>query len=140
MAGDAKVEALRKVSLFSGLRDRDLEQVARLVDEVDLPEGHVLMREGDPGSQAFVIATGEARVVRGGRDVATLGPGSVLGEMALVAEGPRVATATLTKPAHLFVLAHRDFHSLMDDVPQVRDCVLTEVARRLRALEPDKAH
>ncbi len=140
MAGDAKVEALRKVPLFGGLRDRDLEQVARLVDEVDLPEGHVLMREGEVGSQAFVIARGEARIVRGGRDIATAGPGSVLGEMALVAEGPRVATATLTKPAHLFVLAHREFHSLMDDVPQVRECVLTEVARRLRVLEPDKAH
>src|SRR5690242_17572440 len=62
MAGDAKVEALRKVPLFGGLRDRDLEQVARLVDEVDLPEGHVLMREGEVGSQAFVIASGEARI------------------------------------------------------------------------------
>lgn len=140
MAGDAKVEALRKVSLFGGLKERELDQVAQLVDEVDLPAGHVLMREGDRGSQAFILASGEARVVRDGREVAVLGPGSVLGEMALVAEGPRVATATLTKPSHLFVLAHREFHSLMADVPAVQECVLDEVARRLRVLEPDKAH
>lgn len=139
MAADGKMEALHSVPLFSDLRPRDLEQVAQLADEVDLPEGHVLMRQGDTGSQMFIIVSGEAKVERNGRELATVGPGSVLGEMAIVAEGPRVATATLTKPSHLFVLAHREFHSLMESQPAVRDCVLTEVARRLRNLEPDKA-
>jgi len=140
MAADGKIEALRSVSLFSDLGQRDLEHVAQLADEVDLPAGHVLMREGENGSQAFIIASGEARVERGGREVARLGPGSVLGEMSLLAEGPRVATATLTMPSRLFVLAHREFHSLMETQASVRDCVLNEVARRLRGLEPEKAH
>jgi CRP/FNR family cyclic AMP-dependent transcriptional regulator len=140
MAADGKVEALRAVSLFGGLRQRELEQVAQLADEVDVPAGHVLMREGETASQMFIISSGEARVERGGRELARLGPGSVLGEMALVAEGPRTATATVTEPAHLFVLAHREFHSLMEDIPAVRECVLNEVARRLRELEPDRAH
>lgn len=140
MAADGKIEALRGVSLFRDLRQRELELVAQLADEVDLPEGRVLMREGERGSEMFVIASGEARVEHGGRQIAVLGPGAVLGEMALIAEGPRVATATLTKPAHLFVLAHREFHSLMEDIPAVRECVLNEVARRLRELEPEKAH
>lgn len=140
MAADGKIGALRSMSLFRDLRQRDLEQVAQLVDEVDLPAGHVLMREGENGSQAFIIGSGEARVEQGGREIATLGPGAVLGEMAIVSEGPRVATATLTQPAHLYVLAHREFHSLMETLPTVRDCVLNEVARRLRELEPEKAH
>ena len=140
MAADGKIEALRSVSLFSNLRQRELEQVAQLADEVDVPAGHVLMREGEPANQMFVIASGGARVERGGRELARLGPGSVLGEMALIAEGPRTATATATEPTHLFVLAHREFHSLLESVPAVRDCVLDEVARRLRRLEPDKAH
>ena len=63
------------------------------LDEVDLPAGHVLMREGEIGSQMFMLVSGEARVEHGGREIAVLGPGSHLGEMALVAEGPRVATA-----------------------------------------------
>jgi CRP/FNR family cyclic AMP-dependent transcriptional regulator len=140
MAADGKIEALRSVSLFSELSQRDLEQVAQLADAVDLPAGHVLMREGQNGTQAFVIASGEAQVEQGGRTLATVGPGSVLGEMALLSEGPRAATATLTKPSRLFVLAHREFHSLMESQPAVRDCVLNEVARRLRELEPEKAH
>ena len=137
---DAKVEALRAVPLFKELSNRDLEQVARLADEVDLPAGHVLMREGESGSQMFIIASGEAMIERGGREITREGPGSFLGEMAIVAEGPRTATATLTKPSHLFVLAHREFHSLLDDVPAVRKCVLDEVAGRLRQLELDRAH
>jgi CRP/FNR family cyclic AMP-dependent transcriptional regulator len=140
MAADGKIEALRAVPLFGDLRQRDLEQVAQLTDEVDLPAGHVLMREGESGHQAFIIGSGEARVERGGREIATAGPGAVLGEMSLVAEGPRVATATLTKASHLFVLGHREFHSLMETQPSVRDCVLNEVARRLRKMEPEKAH
>ncbi len=140
MAADAKVEALRGVSLFAGLRNRDLEQVAKLADEIDRPAGYVLMREGEQGSQAFVLATGSARVERDGREIAMVGPGQIVGEIALLAEGPRTASATLTEPSHLFVLAHREFHSLLDNVPAVRDCVLNDVARRLRMLEPDKAH
>ena len=140
MAADGKVEALRSVSLFAGLRQRELEQVAQLADEVDLPEGQVIMREGESGSQMFIIASGEAKIERGGREIAREGPGAFLGEMAIVSEGPRTATATLTKPSHLFVLAHREFHSLMDELPAVRDCVMNEVARRLRELEPDRAH
>jgi CRP-like cAMP-binding protein len=140
MAADPKVEALRGVSLFSGLRDRDLQQVARLADEVDLPAGHVLMREGDQGSEAYVLASGEALIEQNGREIARVGPGGVIGEIALLAEGPRTASATLTQPSRLFVLAHREFHSLLDDVPAVRECVLNEVARRLRVVEPDQAH
>jgi len=140
MATDGKMEALHSVSLFSDLNQRDLERVGQLVDEVDLPAGQVLMREGESGSQMFIILSGEAKIERGGQVVATVGEGSVLGEMAIVAEGPRVASVTLTKPSRLFVLAHREFHSLMETMPSVRDCVLNEVARRLRGLEPDKAH
>jgi CRP/FNR family cyclic AMP-dependent transcriptional regulator len=140
MAADTKIQALRSVSLFSNLRDRELEELAQLADEVDLPAGHVLMREGETASQMFVIGSGAARVDRGGREIAQVGPGAVLGEMAIIAEGPRTATATLTEPGHLFVVGHREFHALMDDMPSVRECVLTEVARRLRRLELDKAH
>ena len=140
MAADAKVKALRGVSLFAGLRDRELEQVAKLVDEIDRPAGYVLMREGEQGSQAFVLESGGAKVERDGREIARVVPGEIIGEIALLAEGPRTASATLTEQSHLYVLAHREFHSLLDNVPAVRDCVLTEVARRLRVLEPDKAH
>jgi CRP-like cAMP-binding protein len=138
MATDGKMEALHSVPIFSDLKPDDLRKVQQLADEVDLPAGQVLMRQGETGSQMFIILDGEARVERDGREIAMAGFGDVLGEMSIVAEEPRVATATLTKPSHLFVIAHREFHALMDDHPSVRDCVLQGVARRLRELEPEK--
>jgi CRP-like cAMP-binding protein len=139
MAGDPKLDMLRSVSLFAGLRQRDLEQVARLADEIDVPGGRVLMREGDRGAEMFVIVSGEAKVERNGQEVARSGPGTVLGEIALLSESPRNATVTTTEPSRLLVLAHREFHSLLADVPAVRTCVMDELARRLSRLQPDQA-
>jgi CRP-like cAMP-binding protein len=138
MAGDPKLEMLRSVSLFSALGQRDLEQVAQLADEIDLPAGKVLMREGDRGAEMFVIVSGEAKIERDGREIDRSGPGTVLGEMALLSETPRTATVTLTEPSRLLVLAHREFHSLLADVPAVRTCVMDELARRLQKLQPDQ--
>ena len=139
-ATDTKREMLRAVSLFETLSDKELAAVERLADTVDVPAGHVLMRQGASGGEMFVIASGGVVVDRNGSEVATLGPGSVVGEMALLSEGPRTATVTTTEPSTLFVLAHREFHSLMDASAEVRNCVLTAVAHRIREGEEDRAH
>lgn len=133
-----KIDVLRSVSLFRALANRELERVAILADEVDLPAGKVLMQQGESGAEMFVLITGAARVDHDGRELKTLGPGSVVGEMALLSEGPRNSTVTLVEPAKVLVLAHREFHTLMEDVPEVRDCIVNEMARRLRELEADK--
>ena len=139
-ATDTKRDMLRAVSLFETLSDRELAAVERLADTVDVPAGHVLMRQGASGGEMFVIASGGVVVDRDGHEVATLGPGSVVGEMALISEGPRTATVTTTEPSTLFVLAHREFHSLMDTSAEVRDCVFKAVAHRIREVEADHAH
>ena len=140
MSSDSKVDLLRSIPLFAKLGRSELEQVARLADEVDVPAGHVLMRQGSTGSEAFVLASGAARADRDGDILASFEPGSMIGEIALISEGPRTATVTTTEPSRFFVLAHREFHSLMQAVPAVQQCVLDEMARRLRDLEPDNAH
>jgi CRP-like cAMP-binding protein len=139
-ATDTKREMLRGVSLFGTLSDRELAAVEQLADTVDVAAGHVLMRQGASGGEMFVIVSGGVVVDRDGRELASLGPGSVVGEMALLSEGPRTATVTATEPSTLFVLAHREFHSLMDTSPEVRDCVLNVVAQRIREVEEDHAH
>ena len=137
---DPKLERLHSIPLFAGLGGRELGRLGQLADRVDLPAGHVLMREGQNGSEMFIFAAGGALVERDGREIARCGPGDVVGEIALLSEGPRTATVTLTEPSTLFVLAHREFHTLMDDLPAVRMAVLDELARRLRVLELDRAH
>jgi CRP/FNR family transcriptional regulator, cyclic AMP receptor protein len=135
---DQKLQLLKQTPLLSGLKGGDLEEVGRLADEVDLPAGKVLMREGDPGREFFVIVDGTVRIERGGTTIRTMGPGDFLGDIALIVEGPRTATAIVETDARLFVVGHREFHSLMDRFPTIKMSVLESVALRLRALEPDR--
>ncbi len=140
MAGSSKVDLLRSIPLFARLSKGDLERVAQLADQVDVPSGRVLTREGDRGAEMFVIMSGRVRVERNGQEVADLGPGDWLGEMALVSEGDRTATATTTEPSQLLVVAHREFHALMDEMPTVRSAVFECVADRIRKLDSLASH
>jgi CRP/FNR family cyclic AMP-dependent transcriptional regulator len=134
---DAKVELLRRVPLFAGLGGRDLEEVARLVDEVDVPAGHVLTTQGQSGAEFFVIVSGSARVDRDGVKVMTLRDGDFLGEISLIDGRPRSATVTAETPLQLLVLAHREFHSLLDRFPTIQRAVLNALAERVRRTEPE---
>jgi CRP/FNR family cyclic AMP-dependent transcriptional regulator len=136
---DRKLELLRQVPLFSDLNSRDLAELGALVDEVDVPAGKVLCHEGRQGEEFFVIVDGVVRVEREGRQLAQLGPGQFLGEVALIDEGPRTATATTTTNGRLLVIGHREFHSLMDRYPSIETCVLRSLAKRVRQLDPDAA-
>jgi len=140
MAADTKGEMLRAVPLFAALGNREIESIERLADTVDVQAGYVLMRQGETGREMFVIASGSIAVERNGREIARLGPGDVVGEIALLSEGPRTATVTTLEPSTVFVLAHREFHTLMEDSPEVRRCVFEEFARRIRDLDADRAH
>jgi CRP-like cAMP-binding protein len=137
MATDGKLELLKRVPLLAGHGRREIEEVGRLAEEIDVPAGRVLMREGETGREFFVLVTGDVAIERDGTRVRTMAPGDFFGEIALLAEGPRTATATTESPAKLLVLGHREFHSLMDQHPAIRTCVLDALAKRIRNLEPD---
>ncbi len=137
MATDEKLELLKRVPLLAGLGRREIEEVGRLAEEIDVPAGRVLMREGDTGREFFVLVSGGVAIERNETRVRSMAPGEFFGEIALLAEGPRTATATTDSPAKLLVLGHREFHSLMDRHPAIRTCVLEALATRIRNLEPD---
>jgi CRP/FNR family cyclic AMP-dependent transcriptional regulator len=137
---DPKTELLRRVPLFAGLDRRGLNEIGRLAEEVDLPAGAVLMREGQTGHEFFLIVDGRVRVERGGRVVNVAGPGDFLGEIALVDGGPRSATATAEERVRAIVLGQREFHSVLERHPQIRLQVLNALAKRVRQAEPDAAH
>lgn len=140
MAGDPKVDLLASVPLFSGLGRRELEEIARLGDEIDVPSNHVLMRQGDRGDEMFVVMSGELDIDRDGRQINHMGPGAAVGEMSLLSEGTRTATVTSVGPARLLVLGHREFHSLMDAHPTVRMRILEGLADKVRNLDLGAAH
>ena len=137
---DPKLELLKTIPLFAGLGGKELERVGQLVDEIDLPVGKVLMRQGAHGAEMFIVVEGRFTVERDGKQIAERGPGDTLGEIALVSEGPRTATVTATSPSRVFVIGHREFHALMDTAPAIRLHILDVLGRRLRSLELDAVH
>ena len=132
---DAKIELLRNVPLFSACSKRDLGRIAALVDEIDVPEGRVLTRQGEPGRECFVIAEGQASAALRGSTTASLGPGAVVGEMSLLDQGPRSATVTATTDMHLLVLTSRGFSALINRVPLVARRIMAGLAGRVRQAE-----
>lgn len=128
---DARVELLRKVSLFETLSKAELRQLATAADEIDLPEGKVLMREGETGREFFVLVDGTVRVSRNSRKVIDLGPGDWVGEIALLTSSPRTATVVATSPVHALVIVDRQFRALVKRTPDIAVRVLGCVAVRL---------
>jgi CRP/FNR family cyclic AMP-dependent transcriptional regulator len=137
---DPKLQLISKVPLFATCDKKSIEEIGRLAEEIDVPAGKVLMREGDSGDAFYVIVSGTVRVDRTGSPPRDLGAGDFLGEIALVDHGPRTATATAVTASRLLVLGHREFDQLMDRHPGIRSEVLTSLARRVRSLEPDAVH
>ena len=132
---DAKLELLGNVRLFSTCNKRELARIASLVEEVDAPEGKVIVREGEPGRECFVVADGKARATIRGKGNYLLGPGSFFGEMSLLDQGPRSATVTAETDVHLLVLGSREFSSLVNEVPTVAVRMMRVLAERLRSSE-----
>ena len=130
---DAYLERLGALPMFGGCTNKELRDIARIVDELQVESGRVLMSQGDAGQEAFVIEEGTAEVVRDGQLLATVGPGSYVGELALIDAGPRSATVTATTPMRVLVIGTRKFSTLLDEVPGLARRVLVSTARRLRA-------
>ena len=128
---DRKVALISRVPLFAKCSKRDLQQIASVADEVELPEGKELTREGDRGREFFVLLDGAAEVRQRGRKVRTLGKGDFLGEIALVSKTPRTATVTTTQPTRALVITDQAFGSLLRNSPQIQSGIVEALAERL---------
>lgn len=135
MARQTHLDHLAAVSLFSACSKKELQAVARASDEVSLAAGRVLCEQNSVGREAFVIIEGTAEVRRNGRKVATVGPGSCVGEMALLDHGPRTATVTAASDMKVLVLGAREFSAIIDDVPPISHKLLKALAGRVRDLD-----
>ena len=134
---DTKVQALKSVPLFASLSRKELIQLERVCEDLEVEPGTVLCKEGEIGHEFFVLVNGEVQVIRKGRRVATLTGGDFVGEIALVTELPRTATVTAETPVRLFVLTRREFHAVLDQNPKVERKVLRALARRLAETSSD---
>jgi CRP-like cAMP-binding protein len=133
---DAKVAALKQSPLFSSLSRKQLDNIARLSDDLEVPAGTVLCREGSRGREFFVIIDGTAKVTRANRQIATVGSGDFFGEIALLARADRTATVTATTPLRCFVVTARAFQAVRDTDRDIEQKLLRTLAQRLLETSP----
>jgi CRP-like cAMP-binding protein len=128
---DGKVKLIQKVPLFSRLSKKGLGEVARIADELDLPSGKKMAKEGDRGREFFVLLEGEADVTKGDRRINRMKKGDFFGEIALVTKVPRTATVTATGDVRVLVINERDFAALIKNSPEIGRGVAEALAERL---------
>lgn len=109
-------------------------------DEIAVPQGTVLFRQGDPSDSMFVVASGRVRLLLGGgaeeREIGILGPGDFFGELSLLSREYRTATAEVIEDSRLLVLERDAFRMLVqDDLETVTRMLSTQGARLSRADE-----
>jgi CRP/FNR family transcriptional regulator, cyclic AMP receptor protein len=130
--GTSPADALRRVPIFAGLSEQDLEGLARRMKERRFSEGSVVTTEGAGAAGFFVIVEGNANVTVAGEERATLGPGDYFGEIALIDEGTRSATITAATDLDCYGLTAWEFRPFVEEHPQVAWALLQTLARRLR--------
>jgi CRP-like cAMP-binding protein len=126
-------QQIEQMSLFSGLDKREQARVAQHADEVDVPEGKRLARQGDLAYEFFVIREGTADVDVGGEIKNKLGPDDFFGELGVLDEDRvRKATVTATSPMKLLVMSGHDLRALSRDMPEVIDKLRSACYDRVR--------
>jgi len=128
---DTKVESLKRAPLFEDLSKDELEQLAKISEDMEVVAGRVLCREGEPAQEFFVIIDGEAEATKDGKSLRTMKDGDFFGEIALIEDIPRTATVTATTGLRFFVLTRQAFWSTIDRMPDVERKVLRALARRV---------
>jgi CRP/FNR family cyclic AMP-dependent transcriptional regulator len=136
-----QVEILRHVPLFTGLNDRQLKTIAKLLTVRNYRDGEVIISQGKGGQGLFIIAEGSAKAIRKQDDgseveVNQFGPNDFFGELALLDDGVRTASVVATSAVQCLILTRLDFGGVLRGDPEMSIVILQELARRFRrALE-----
>jgi CRP/FNR family cyclic AMP-dependent transcriptional regulator len=128
----ASADMLRRVPLFAGLDNRDLEQIANSMRERRFKAGDVMTQEGSGGVGFFVVEEGEADVSVGGEARGSIGAGDYFGEIALINESPRTATLTARTDMVCYGMTPWDFRPLVEGNSTIAWKLLTAMADKMK--------
>jgi CRP-like cAMP-binding protein len=129
-----RVAVLHRVHLFEAVPGHELVPVARLLEEVRVDAGATIIEQGAVEDWLFLVADGAVRVHVGDRTLREIGPGGVVGDLAVLAPAPRSTSVTATEPTLLLRLRREPFDELLEDHPQIARAVIATLARMLQSV------
>jgi len=128
----ASADTLKKVPLFAGLDDKELNQIASSMRERRYQAGDTVTQEGSGGAGFFVVEEGEADVSVGGQAKGSIGPGDYFGEIALINDSPRTATLTARTDMLCYGMTPWDFRPLVESNSAIAWKLLTAMAEKMK--------
>ena len=132
-----KVNFLKQIDIFSELPEVILAASAPSFDEIDLESGHTFISQGTKANELYIVVNGEVQVELGSKIVARRGESSIIGEMAVLNEKPRMASVTTVGKTRLFRLNGEDFFELVFDHFKVTGTLILLLNERLKVSESD---
>lgn len=141
MALEANKAFLKRVALFSGLGERQLDTLAAGSVRRSFPKGRMIVAEGEPSSALYILLSGRAKVQRSdseGKEVilAVLGSGECFGEMSLIDDAPRSASVITIESCDFMAINKDTFKATLDENPEIAMKIMKGLVKRLR--EADK--
>lgn len=130
-----QLAALKRVSLFSSMSDKDLKAVLAGCREEVYSDGQAIVREGQPGGPFFLILEGNAKLNVNGKVRKTFTPGDYFGEIAMIDKGPRSATIVASGPVKALAIASWDFLAMCQENWGIAHKVMTGMANVIRQLD-----
>lgn len=136
----AEIKDLRAIGIFQAFTNEELEKIQRLIFEKEYRAGATLFLEGMPGEVLYLVKSGQVEIYKRRQDgefaMAVLSPGDILGEMSLIDDAPRSASARVIRDSRLLVITKKNFQEIMQAHPQAANKILIVllriVNRRLR--------
>lgn len=128
----ASNDTLKRVPLFAGLDDKELDEIASSMRERRFKAGDTVTQEGAGGVGFFVVQEGEAEVNVGGEVKGSVGPGDYFGEIALINESPRTATLTARTDMVCYGMTPWDFRPLVESNSTIAWKLLTAMAEKMK--------
>ena len=137
MSQEQNIAFLRRVPLFSGLTEAQIERLAAGSVRRNFPKGRVIVTEGEPSQSLYILLSGRAKVQRSdteGKEVilAVIGPGECFGEMSLIDESPRSASVITIETSDFMAINKESFKSMMMSSPEMCLRIMAGLVRRLR--------
>jgi CRP-like cAMP-binding protein len=134
---DSITERLKSISFFSDMSDHDLQQIAEITEEKTYAKGEAIIEERTSAERFFIIYRGKIEITKQFEDgeqfvLAVHSDGDFFGEMALLDEGPRSATARAVEPTTVLEITRSDFETLLYKAPVVAYHIIRELSSRLR--------
>lgn len=140
ISSEEKSAALARVPLFEGISQASLDRLTEATGEVEFSAGQFIVRQGQVGSGLYIIVSGTARVVSGSRELARLGPGDFVGELAVIDQQPRLASVQAVDDTVCLALASWDLLELLRHDSALALNLIRGLAARLRSLTEQHRH